>query len=49
MWATPQAASTLLPQKWKGERWWVVALIGQVIGDAEKFGALRREIIGECI
>jgi hypothetical protein len=33
----------------KGERWWVVALIGQVIGDAEKFGALRREIIGECI
>src|SRR5579859_7960618 len=41
--------ATLLPPKWKGERWWVVALHGKVIGDDEKFGCLRREIIGECL
>ena len=41
--------ATHLPTKWKGERWWIVALIGEVIGDREKFGALKREIIGECI
>ena len=41
--------ATLLPPKWKGERWWIVALIGDVIGDGEKFGALRREIIGEAV
>src|ERR1035437_10611700 len=41
--------ATLIPPKWKGERWWVVALHGEVIGDDEKFGCLKREIIGECI
>ena len=41
--------ATLIPPKWKGERWWVVALIGEVIGDDEKYGALEREIIGEAI
>ena len=41
--------ATLLPPKWKGERWWVVALIGEVVGDDEKFGALTREIVGECV
>jgi hypothetical protein len=41
--------ATLIPPKWKGERWWVVALHGKVIGDDEKFGCLKREIIGECI
>jgi hypothetical protein len=41
--------ATLLPPKWRGERWWIVALIGEVIGDEEKYGALRREIIGEAI
>ena len=41
--------ATLLPTKWKGERWWIVALIGEVIGDGDKFGALRREIIGEAL
>ena len=40
--------ATLLPPKWKGERWWVVALIGEVVSDEDKFGALKREILGEC-
>ena len=41
--------ATLLPPKWKGERWWIVALTGEVVGDEEKYGALSREIIGEAI
>jgi hypothetical protein len=41
--------ATLIPPKWKGERWWIVALKGQVVGDDEKYGALEREIIGEAI
>jgi hypothetical protein len=41
--------ATLIPPKWKGERWWIVALKGEVIGDDEKYGALEREILGECI
>ena len=40
---------TLIPPKWEGERWWIVALIGEVQGDDEKYGALVREIIGECL
>jgi len=40
--------ATLNPPKWKGERWWIVALHGEVVGDDEKMGCLRREIIGEC-
>src|SRR5581483_11449688 len=28
--------ATLLPPKWQGERWWVVALHGEVVGDEEK-------------
>jgi hypothetical protein len=40
--------ATLLPPKWKGERWWIVALTGEVIGDEEKYGALSREILGEA-
>ena len=40
--------ATLIPPKWSGERWWIVALIGEVIGDDEKLGALTREVIGEC-
>jgi hypothetical protein len=39
----------LIPPKWKGERWWIVALIGEVVGGDEKYGALEREIIGECL
>ena len=41
--------ATLLPPKWKGERWWIVALKGEVVGDDDKYGALEREIIGECL
>ena len=41
--------ATLIPPKWEGERWWIVALIGEVVGDDEKYGALEREIIGECV
>jgi len=41
--------ATLIPPKWQGERWWVVALIGEVKGNDEKYGALKREIIGECL
>jgi hypothetical protein len=40
--------ATLMPPKWKGERWWVVALTGEVVGDQEKYGCLSREIIGEA-
>jgi hypothetical protein len=39
--------ATLEPSRWKGERLWIVALGGEVIGDAEKLGALEREIICE--
>ena len=41
--------ATLIPSKWKGERWWIVALHGEVVGDDEKMGCLKREIIGECV
>ena len=41
--------ATLLPPKWKGERWWIVALHGEVVGDDEKMGCLEREILGECV
>jgi hypothetical protein len=41
--------ATLLPPKWKGDRVWIVALTGEVIGDDEKYGALSREIIGEAL
>ena len=41
--------ATLIPPKWEGSRWWIVALHGEVIGDDEKFGCLKREIIGECL
>ena len=40
--------ATLRPEKWKGGRIWLVALLGQTVGDEEKMGALKREIIGEC-
>ena len=28
-----QLHATLNPMKWKGDRWWIVALHGEVIGD----------------
>jgi hypothetical protein len=44
-----QLHATLKPQDWQGDRYWVVALIGEVRGDDTKFWALEREIIGEAI
>jgi hypothetical protein len=44
-----QLHATLMPTKWKGDRWWIVALIGEVRGDDEKYWALEREVIGECV
>jgi hypothetical protein len=44
-----QLHATLIPTKWQGERWWIVALIGERRGDDEKYWALEREIIGECV
>ena len=41
--------ATTLPPKWKGRRLWVVALFGEVQTDEDKLGALKREIIGECV
>ena len=41
--------ATLIPSKWKGERWWIVALTGQVIWEDDKCGALEREILGEAL
>jgi hypothetical protein len=41
--------ATLIPPKWKGERWWIVAMHGEVVGDDEKFGCLKREILGEAL
>ena len=39
--------ATLDPWKWKGERWWVVALHGKVETDEHKLGALKREIVAD--
>jgi hypothetical protein len=41
--------ATLIPPKWQGERWWIVALHGEVVGDEEKYGCLKREILGEAL
>jgi hypothetical protein len=41
--------ATFVPTKWKGERWWLVALIGEVQTEEDKVGALKREVIGECL
>ena len=41
--------ATVIPPKHKGERWWIVALIGKVEWDDDKCAALQREIIGEAI
>ena len=41
--------ATLKPEKWKGERVWLVALDGEIVGDAKKLGATRREILAEII
>jgi len=33
----------------KGARVWVVAMHGEIVEDGDKMGALKREIIGECL
>ena len=39
--------ATYVPSKWQGERIWLVALIGKVVEQDDKLGALEREIIAE--
>ena len=39
--------ATLNPEKWKGDRLWLVALHGEVVRDDDKLGALEREIVRE--
>jgi hypothetical protein len=41
--------ATLKPQNWKGERWWLVALIGEVQKQDDKMGALKRVIVCELV
>ncbi|HZP77499.1 MAG TPA: hypothetical protein VFB45_15250, partial [Pseudolabrys sp.] len=43
--------ATFLPPKWEGERWWIVAMHGEIVEDGEdnKVGALKREILGEAL
>ena len=41
--------ATLNPDKWRGERLWVVALIGEVAVSDDKVGALQREVLGEVV
>ena len=44
-----QLHATYLPHKWKGERLWVVAMVGDVVHDDDKMWGLKREIIAEVI
>jgi len=39
--------ATYVPSKWNGERIWLVALIGGVVEQEDKLGALEREILAE--
>jgi hypothetical protein len=39
--------ATLNPEKWQGERLWLVALFGEVQTSDDKLGALKREILAE--
>ncbi len=41
--------ATHIPSQWRGERWWIVAMLGETVTDGEKIGALKREILGECL
>jgi hypothetical protein len=41
--------ATVVPPKWQGDRWWIVAMTGPVEWEDDKVGALSREIIGECL
>src|ERR1051326_1680433 len=39
--------ATVEPEKWEGERVWLVALFGETQRQEDKMGALKREILGE--
>jgi hypothetical protein len=39
--------ATFNPQKWKGERWWIVELAHPVESDTDKLGSLRRRIVAD--
>lgn len=42
--------ATFIPPKWKGSRWWIVVMHGEIARDgSDKIGALAREILGECL
>jgi hypothetical protein len=41
--------ATLNPPKWRGERLWIVRLHGEVVGDEDKYGCLKREIVCEVM
>ena len=41
--------ATLSPEKWEGERIWLVALYGEIAHADDKVGALKREILGELL
>ena len=41
--------ATFIPSKWKGERLWLVAMIGKTVKSDDKIGALEREIIWEIV
>ena len=41
--------ATTFPHKWKGSRVWIVALFGEVQKENDKFGSLKREIIGDIL
>ena len=41
--------ATLIPPQWKGDRLWLVAMLGKTERDGEKIGGLKRLIIGECL
>ena len=39
--------ATLQPEKWKGERWWVVALAPPVVDQNDKLASLKRLVLAE--
>ena len=39
--------ATINPSKWKGDRLWLVEIIGDYIQDADKIGCLQRRIVKE--
>jgi hypothetical protein len=41
--------ATYTPHRWAGTRVWVVALVGKIVQQENKLGALERHIIGEVL